>query len=58
VTFTYDASTTTVRPVDAISQSTNMTYDTAGPHPRPVELNPPTPDEPEGYQPIVVIKPS
>jgi hypothetical protein len=56
VTFTYDASTTTVRSVDAISQPTNMTYDTAGPHPRPVELNPPTPDEPDGDQPVVVTR--
>ena len=32
MTFTYDASTTRVTPVDALGQRTNMTYD-PGPHP-------------------------
>lgn len=77
MTFTYDASTTRVLPVDAIGMRTNMTYD-PGPHPpamqdgsgdgpirrvidalgNRVELNPPTPDEPDGDEPIVVIQPA
>ena len=55
MTFTYDTSTPVARPVEPCDVRTNMTYDTAGPHPRPVAASPPPP-EPDGDEPIVVTR--
>jgi hypothetical protein len=56
VTPEYDASPRPLS-VDPIGRRTNMTYDTAGPHPKPAAASPPSP-EPDGDAPIVVVKPS
>jgi hypothetical protein len=58
VTLSYDDTPMpAVRPVQPGDRRTNMTYDTAGPHPGPVAASPPPP-EPDGDEPIVVINPS
>jgi hypothetical protein len=55
VTPGYDTSTPVVLPAQSCEVRANMTYDT-GSHPTPAATANPT--EPEGDEPIVVIKPS
>ena len=57
MTLDYDTSTPVLRPAQPSDRRTNIIYDTAGPHPKPVAASPPPP-EPDGDEPIVVVKPS
>jgi hypothetical protein len=51
----YDTSTPILCPAQPSDRRTNMIYDTAGSHPKPVAASPPPP-EPDSDEPIVVTR--